>query len=96
MSLNFNIYMHRNSENIHLKLIGDFDDSSANELIGFIEKNCKDVYKVYIHTNGLGKIDPFGCEIFQNNFKRLNSLSERFVFTGDNPIHMENIERMAS
>ena len=30
MALNFKIYCHQNNDNLHLKLMGDFDGSSAH------------------------------------------------------------------
>jgi len=38
MALNFKIICHKNSENLHLKLMGDFDGSSAYELINTLKK----------------------------------------------------------
>ena len=64
MKGNFKIFIHRNSENNHLKLMGDFDDASANELISVIKNNCEDVNKVIIHTNCLGSVQPFAKDVF--------------------------------
>jgi hypothetical protein len=33
MAANFKIFVHKNSENLHLKLIGDFGGNSACELL---------------------------------------------------------------
>jgi hypothetical protein len=33
MASNFKILVHRNSENLHLKLTGDFDGTSAQKLL---------------------------------------------------------------
>jgi hypothetical protein len=37
MASNFRIYCHQNRDNLHLKLIGDFDGSSAYELINLLK-----------------------------------------------------------
>ncbi len=50
MSANFRISMHRNSENLHLKLMGDFDGSSACELLNVLRKNSRDPLRVFIHN----------------------------------------------
>jgi len=41
MAANFRILVHRNKKNFHLKLSGDFDGTSAYELINILKKNCK-------------------------------------------------------
>jgi hypothetical protein len=37
MASNFRIYCHQNKDNLHLKLMGDFDGSSAYELINTLK-----------------------------------------------------------
>jgi len=39
MPCSFKILAHRNSDNLHLKLEGDFDGRSALELINYLKKN---------------------------------------------------------
>jgi len=85
MASNFKITRHKNKESLHLQLAGDFDGSSAHELINILKgKDCCQG-KIFVHTDGLRKILPFGREVFQNNCfylprKRLVSLR----FTGKN------------
>ena len=38
MAKNHKIFVHRNSENIHMKLSGDFDGSLAYELLNLLKK----------------------------------------------------------
>ena len=40
MANNFRIMFHKNRENLYLKLVGDFDGTSAYELIETIKRNC--------------------------------------------------------
>jgi len=84
MASNFKIAVHRNSDNLHLKLMGDFDGSSACELINTLKENCKNINRIFIHTNSLDHIHPFGERVFQNNFKILKGKTIRISFTGDN------------
>ena len=84
MASNFRVSTHRNSENVHLQLIGDFDGISAHQLIDFMEKNCKSANKVFIHTNALRRIHPFGCSIFHHHLKTIKPPSMDILFTGDN------------
>ena len=82
MATNFKIYIHRNSENVHLKLFGDFDGSSAYELLNALKNNCGSASKIFVHTGCLKRIYPFGREVFQNNFNTLNGGSHAVLFTG--------------
>lgn len=84
MASNFQIFVHTNGENIHLKLVGDFDGSSACELLNTLKKYCRRTSGAYIHTNCLKHIDPFGRDVFQTNLNMLNDKCAPLVFTGDN------------
>ena len=83
MAANFKIFVHKNSENLHLKLIGDFDGSSAHELLNVLKSNCIGASKVFIHTSCLKRIYPFGREIFHKKLEALNKRSVSVLFTGE-------------
>ena len=83
MASNFKVSTHRNSENVHLKLIGDFDEISANHLIDVLEEDCKSADKVFIHTNSLTRIHPFGCNLFHHHLNILERPLMSVFFTGD-------------
>ena len=82
MAANFKIFVHENSENMHLKLIGDFDGSSACELLNVLKNKCISASKIFIHTSCLKRIHPFGREIFHKNLEALNNRSISVLFTG--------------
>ena len=82
MASNFRIFSHRNSDNLHLKLMGDFDGSSAHQLINILKEQNGNVNNIFIHTCNLYSMDPFGVEVFQKSFS-VNSLSDRLTFTGE-------------
>ncbi len=84
MASNFRISVHRNSENLHLKLTGDFDGSSAWQLLNLLKTRSNDVYRVVIHTSCLNNIYPFGRDTFHRNLSDLNDPSPRLMFTGEN------------
>ncbi len=84
MASNFRVSTHRNSENVHLQPIGDFDGISAHQLIDVLEKNCRSANKVFIHTNSLRRIHPFGCSIFNHHLSTLKRPSVDILFTGEN------------
>jgi anti-anti-sigma regulatory factor len=83
MATKFTISFHRNSENVHLKLIGDFDGSSAYDLLQALKKYGHDTSRVLIHTSSLKNIHPFGLSVFHDNLKVLGDRSLELVFTGE-------------
>jgi len=84
MAANFKILVHKNSDNLHLKLLGDFDGSSAHQLINTISKYGGKAYCVFIHTNGVRDIYPFGRDMFQQHLSALNGrFFGNIIYTGD-------------
>jgi len=84
MATNFRISVHKNCENLHLTLMGDFDGTSARELLGNIQRYSYRTSKVFIHTSCLGDIHPFGLSVFRNYLDILKGKSLELVFTGEN------------
>ena len=84
MKSNFGITSYRDSDILHLKLIGDFDGASAFELLNTLKCNCPWTSKVFIHCSRLKEIHPFGISVFQNNLDVLKGQSKKLVFTGEN------------
>lgn len=82
MASNFKILVQRNSENVHLKLIGDFDGTSADELLNALKENASGVRKIFICTSGLRQICPFGQTLLQKSLYVMNGRSVSLVFTG--------------
>lgn len=82
MASNFRIIIHRNSCNLHLKLLGDFDGTSAHELIQAIVSHGRGADRIFIHTNGLREVAPFGRAVFQRNIDQTGLPASRFVITG--------------
>ena len=81
MALNFRILIHENNGNLKLKLRGNFDGSSAFELINTIKAHSGKGGKIIIHTQGLSAIHPFGVGVFQKNCF-IKKLSRSLAFTG--------------
>ena len=82
MASNFKISKYRNSNTLHLKLIGDFDGTSACELLDMLKRDCNGVYRVIIHTSRLRKIHPFGVDTFYGNMCDLKDCPICILFTG--------------
>ena len=81
MALNFKIVIQRNNGSLRLKLTGDFDGSSAFELINILKEHNGKVGKIVINTDGLSSIHPFGQGVFQKNCS-ISKLSRGLTFTG--------------
>jgi hypothetical protein len=84
MATDFKILIHKNSDNLHLKLIGDFDRTSAHEVLNALKKNCRGASRVFIHTSCLNNIHPFPRDVFHNQLNMLKERSFLVAFTGQN------------
>jgi len=84
MATNFKVTLHQNSDNLHLRLDGDFDGNSAYELLNILEKRCRFVSRAFVHTNGLRRIHPFGSSFFRSHLSDLKPCKHMVLeFTGD-------------
>jgi hypothetical protein len=81
MASNFRIFSHRNSDNLHLKLMGDFDGSSAFELANLLNRHQNSTRKIFIHTSNVSSVHPFGQAAFQKD-RTVKNLSNSLTFTG--------------
>jgi len=88
MASNFEVSVDKKSEGFGLKLVGDFDATSAYELIYAIKKLPKDNLKIFIHTDGLKDISPFGLAVFHRNMSPYGARSRKLVFTGNKASHI--------
>jgi len=82
MASNFRVFVHRNSENVHLQLTGDFDGTSAYELLDVMRKSSFRASRVFIHTESLKHIEPLGRFLFQDKLRAFEPRSLRLLFTG--------------
>ena len=83
MESNFGISVYRHKKNILIKLSGDFDGSSALQLLGLMRNCLKETDKIIIQTDYIGSIEPFGLNTFRYNLGSLTKHSMKFVFTGE-------------
>jgi hypothetical protein len=84
MASNFEITTDKKSDGFGLKLEGDFDATSAWELIYAIKKLPEDAIRIAIFTDGLKDILPLGLHVFHRFMRSLNGQSTRIVFAGSN------------
>ena len=88
MALNFRIAVHKDDENLHLKLMGDFDGSSAWEVINSLQANRLGISRIFIHTASLKKIHPFGVGILHSHLLDPIGKSVSVVYTGENALEL--------
>jgi len=83
MAASFRIVMRENSDKLHLRLTGDFDGSSAFELLEVLKNKAHGVRKVFIHTSGLAEVHPFGLGVFEKRASELKEDLRKIHFTGN-------------
>lgn len=81
MASNFKIFVQRTGQDIHVKLKGDFDGSSAHELINLLESYAGKSARIVVHTSSISSIHPFGLDVFQKKCG-VNGLNGRLMFKG--------------
>jgi anti-anti-sigma regulatory factor len=84
MASNFQIFSFKTRDSLHLKLTGDFDGSSAYELINTLTEHGKGFYEIFIDTSELKTIHSFGKDVLQKNLSSSNKLYRNLVFIGRN------------
>ena len=80
MAVNFRISQLKCKNSVHLTLNGDFDGTSAHELINTLKSYSTDVDQIFINTNGLKTIHPFGRVVLSHNLAGVNG---SLVFIGN-------------
>lgn len=94
MAKNFKIETNGTNQTFYFDLIGDFDGSSAFELLNLLtEKVTSAKNKVVINTTRLKTIHPFGRDVFSRNFSRIEH-GRNIVFTGLHAAEIAPVEKM--
>jgi hypothetical protein len=88
MAHNFKICFHRKIDSLSIRLMGDFDGSSAWELINAIRENLSNAKFIQIDTSKLKKVYPFGREVFKSNFFSVTDKRIRIRFSGRNALRI--------
>ena len=91
MAHNFKICLHPTPENLYIDLTGDFDGSSAFELLNALKQNLNSHRSILIDTNNLKKVYPFGRDLFNNKFVKLRHRRMRIRFIGPNALQFASI-----
>jgi stage II sporulation protein AA (anti-sigma F factor antagonist) len=89
MANNFKFIPSRIRDRMHLKLYGDFDGSSACELINFLKNYRNGSNQIFINTNNLNTIHPFGVDVFIKNLSALGININNIIIAGKNRFSLE-------
>jgi len=84
MASNFHMFSFKTRDSLHLKLEGDFDGNSAYELLETLKKYDSGSYQIFIDTNDLKTIYPFGKEVFQKKLGTFKQQLSNLIFIGEN------------
>ena len=84
MASNFHIISYKDRDSLYLSLSGDFDVGSAHELINTLTKNGNGSWDIFIDTNNLKTIHPFGRDVFQKNLSRIIEQLKNLIIVGAN------------
>lgn len=83
MSTNFQIAFKKHNGNLHVHPSGDFDGSSAFQLIRLLDKKYDGQGEVIIDTHKLQNILPFGSRTFQGQLNLSRIPASRLSFKGE-------------
>ena len=82
MASNFQLSFQQTRDRLNLSLCGDFDGSSAFEIINTLNEHGRNFDQVFIDTEDLDTIHPFGKDVFLKNFRILCKKINQLIFTG--------------
>ena len=82
MSTNFHILVKKSNDELHVNPSGDFDGSSAWELVNLLQEKYDGQGQVIIDTKNLLDICPFGCSTFQYRLNLSRVPADRLSFKG--------------
>ena len=82
MANNFKISVRKKSADLHIKLKGDFDGTSAYQLIRVLKNHSNICTRIFVNTGSLKAVHLFGKNVFHKNLEFLNRQPCRLCFTG--------------
>jgi len=89
MASNSHIISYKFENILYLRLTGDFDEGSAHELINTLTKHDTGFGNIFIDTNNIETIYPFGRDVFQKNLDSIKMQFKNFFIIGVNKYKFE-------
>ncbi len=83
MSIHFQVTFRKNNGNLHVSPKGDFDGSSAWELVNLLQEQYEGTGRVFINTKNLRKVCSFGCRTFKCNIHLSRVPVNQLFFKGE-------------
>ena len=83
MASNFRVLVHRNDDDVHLKLAGDVDGGSVKELARALKRHRRGASRAFIHTNALGRMSPAARDALKRRLETMHQEGLSLVVTGD-------------
>jgi anti-anti-sigma regulatory factor len=82
MANNFKMSLQKQSESLHIRLSGDFDGTSAHQLLRTLRNHSRTSKRILISTGSLKEVHLFGKNVFHKNLEFLNGQACDVRFTG--------------
>lgn len=83
MSANFAIEYKKSNGNLHVRPRGDFDGSSAWELVHLLHDKYAGQGRIFVDTRALREVCPFGCNIFRCQLNPRRVPLQQLYFKGE-------------
>ena len=87
MARNFRIQISQRNNDLYLDLRGDFDGTSAYQLLETLNKYYYGDGKVLINTKKLRNIVPFGMRVFHSGLYATGCRRRNIIFIGKSSIY---------
>ncbi len=78
----FQIQRHQNSDSLHLRLTGVFDEEAAILLVEELNRNGAGVNRIFVHTGTLDEFLSSGIDLFRSSLGSLDRPGADIIFTG--------------
>lgn len=83
MASNFKMLVGGKGKSLRVKLVGDFDGTSAHQIADFVNRRSKRGRAIYIDTSNLRTIYPFGLDVLKSDLADLKERQTvKVTFTG--------------
>ena len=87
MAANFGIQIRKRNNDLYMELKGDFDAISAYQVLKTLKRHYNGNEKVYMNTEKLRRISPFGVRVFQSDLYTTGCQRRNITFIGKTSIY---------
>jgi len=84
MTHNFKISTYRTNDMLHLRLSGDFDESSAAKLMNILKKNSFGIDGIHIDASNVSRVHPYGQNMIKENLSWIKDIEPYILISGGN------------